>query len=95
METSPHRMFVASLVREGKQEFGRDLMSCGGWSIVVKRGFSMCEQDSGVQCSQELRLTVEFTEGDFISHSSVKKHKSFKIFQQRRFRDMAVEAEKI
>lgn len=46
----------------------------------------MCEEDSDVQCSQELGLPVGFTdEGDFISHSSVRKHKSFKIFQQRKF----------
>lgn len=46
----------------------------------------MCEEDSGVQCSQELGLPVGFVdEGDFISHSSVRKHKSFKIGQQKKF----------
>lgn len=32
---------MASLVREGREEYGRDLMSCGAWSIVRKRG-SLC-----------------------------------------------------
>lgn len=79
-------MSVASLVREGQGGEWKGphglwrVVNCGG------KGFAMCEEDSGVQCSQELGLPVGFAdEGDFISHSSVRKHKSFKIFQQRKF----------
>lgn len=61
-------------------------MSCGAWVNCGEKGFAMCEEDSGVQCSQELGLPVGFAdEGAFISHSSVRKHKSFKIVQQRKF----------
>lgn len=37
---------------------------------MVTRGFNMCEDDSGIKCSQELGLPVGFTEeGDVISHT--------------------------
>lgn len=83
-------MSVASLVREGQGGAWKE--PHGLWRVVNcgEKGFTMCEEYSGVQCSQGLELPVGFAdEGDFISRSSVRKHKSFKVVQLRKFRGMA------